>query len=237
MNRENQNSLVLAILTVGVVGVALVAACAKWATWLEAFSFVTGAVCVWLVVRENVWNFPMGLANVTAYAIVFFEAKLYADAGLQLVYFVLGLAGWVMWSRTGDRSHSIPIVKASRAELITVLVFCFLSTAGLWTMLYHVGGSASFWDALTTSVSLGAQWLLTRKRLENWLGWILVDIVYVPLYVYKELYLTAILYAVFLCMAIIGWIEWRRVWHRSGGGSPGGEPGAWHLPREATVAS
>jgi nicotinamide mononucleotide transporter len=177
---------------------------------LEAFSFVTGAICVWLVVRENVANFPVGLVNVSAYAVVFFEAQLYADAGLQVVYFVLGILGWILWHRGKTGTNCIVIVRASPLELTIVIVLTVLSTVLLWRCLQYVGGSASFWDALTTSISLGSQWLLTRKRIENWLGWIAVDIIYVPLYVYKELYLTALLYFVFLCMAMIGWVEWQK---------------------------
>jgi nicotinamide mononucleotide transporter len=90
-----------------------------------------------------------------------------------------------------------------------VVGFVVLSTAGLWHVLERWGGSASFWDALTTSLSLGSQWLLNRKRLESWVGWIQVDTIYVPLYIYKELYLTAVLYSVFLLMAIMGLRAWR----------------------------
>jgi nicotinamide mononucleotide transporter len=78
--------------------------------------------------------------------------------------------------------------------------------------LQHLGGSASFWDALTTSLSLASQWMLNRKLLESWLGWIVVDAIYIPLYISKGLYLTAILYAIFLCMAFIGWRQWHRSW-------------------------
>jgi nicotinamide mononucleotide transporter len=85
-------------------------------------------------------------------------------------------------------------------------------TFGIWGLLHVVGGSTSFWDALTTSISLAAQLLLNYKRLENWIGWIIADVVYIPLYAYKSLYLTAILYAIFLVMALEGLRAWRKTW-------------------------
>src|SRR4051794_32099592 len=94
MNRE---TAVLSLLTTAVSVIAAVMAALGYASWLEAASFVTGAVCVWLTVKENVWNFPIGLLNVATFSIVFFESRLFADAGLQVVYFVLGVMGWYLW--------------------------------------------------------------------------------------------------------------------------------------------
>jgi len=191
---------------------AVAASILGWSTWLEAFSFVTGAICVWFTVQQSIWNFPVGLANVAAYCFVFFQARLFADAGLQIVYFGLGLAGWYLWCRGGQDQTTLAIRPASRLELVILIALVWAGTLGLWQMLQRVGGSASFWDALTTSISLASQWLLNRKRLENWIGWIVVDMIYVPLYAYKELYLTALLYALFLIMAIMGLRAWRASW-------------------------
>jgi len=185
------------------------------ATWLEAVSFVTGAVCVWLTVKESVWNFPVGLLNVATFSVVFFQSRLFADAGLQVVYFVLGVIGWRLWLYGGKDRTTLKISRCSSVELGLVAAFVVGATCGLWGLLRHAGGSASFWDALTTSLSLAAQWLLNRKRLESWAIWILVDAIYVPLYVVKDLYLTAILYALFLAMAALGWRAWQRTFRES----------------------
>ena len=186
----------------------------------EAVSFVTGAVCVWLAVRENVWNFPVGLLNVLTYSVVFFGAGLYTDAGLQVVYFVLGCMGWYLWLFGGDQRTSLHVTRASVTELLILVGIAGVLTIGLWTLLSHIGGSASFWDALTTAISLAAQWLLNKKRLENWIAWIVVDAIYVPLYIYKALHLTAILYAVFLAMAVIGLLQWSATSKNSFRGCP-----------------
>ena len=183
-------------------------------TWLEAASFVTGAVCVWLTVKENVWNFPIGLVNDATFCMVFFGSRLFADANLQVVYFVLGVIGWYLWLYGGEKRTELHIARASKLENVLVGMGVVAMTVGMWQTLHFVGGSASFWDALTTAISLGAQWLLNKKRLENWLLWILADIIYVPLYAYKHLYLTSFLYAVFLIMAVMGYFQWRGRWQR-----------------------
>ncbi len=178
-------------------------------SWLEAASFVTGAVCVWLTVKESVWNFPISLINVTTFSIVFFQARLFADASLQVVYFVLTLIGWYLWLYGGAHRSALRVARAGAREKMAVLVSVAILTILLWQTVHFFGGSASFWDALTTAISLGAQWLLNRKRLENWMLWIAADIVYVPLYLFKGLYLTSMLYAVFLVMATMGLLQWR----------------------------
>ncbi|MDX1925197.1 MAG: nicotinamide riboside transporter PnuC [Pirellulaceae bacterium] len=214
----------LAVLTVATTLIAAIALSLELTTTLEAVSFVTGALCVWLVVRENVWNFPIGLLNVATFSVVFFQSRLFADAGLQVVYFVLGIMGWTLWLRGGKNHTRLKLSRIGRVEAACLGIFVVVSTLCLWQTLHHLGGSASFWDALTTSISLASQWMLNRKQLENWLGWIVVDIIYIPLYVSKELYLTAILYAVFLCMAIIGWKQWHQSWNT-----------ASELPKEGTA--
>lgn len=200
------------VLSLVVVVMAAVMYALGRASWLEAISFVTGAACVWLTVKENVWNFPIGLLNVTTFSVVFFQAHLFADAGLQVVYFILGVLGWYGWLYGGTGHTALRVSRTPRNEGIVVCAIVAMLTLMLWRTLHVWGGSASFWDALTTAISLGAQWLLNRKRLESWIGWIIVDVIYVPLYVYKELYLTAGLYAVFLGMAFIGWRQWHATW-------------------------
>jgi nicotinamide mononucleotide transporter len=200
---------VFALLTGAVATVALVMVGLGRASALEAVSFVSGAICVWLTVKENIWNFPIGLLNTATFSVVFFEARLFGDAWLQVVYFILGLIGWYLWLHGGDRRTPLHVTCATGRERTAVGLAVAASTLLLWRTLHLLGGSASFWDALTTSVSLGAQWLLNRKRIESWHLWLLVDAIYVPLYVSRGLYLTAILYAVFLVMAFFGLAHWQ----------------------------
>jgi nicotinamide mononucleotide transporter len=211
---RTREALILASLTIVTTLVAGVAVATHRATWVEGISFVTGAVCVWLTVKESVWNFPVSLANVAAFLFVFAKAKLYADAGLQVVYFILTAVGWYLWLYGGENRHALHVSRTPRLEAIVIAVCGLLITCGLTLYLRRVDDAAPFWDALTTATSLAAQWLLNRKYVENWWCWIVVDVIYVPLYAYKSLYLTSVLYAVFLCMAVMGLLAWRATWRK-----------------------
>ena len=182
----------------------------------EALGLVSGGICVWLVVREHLWNWPIGLANSIVFFILFWKSGLYADMWLQVIYFALGLYGWIHWLRGGPNQTQLEVSRATPAEWIEVATFIPLATLGLRELLIIANGAAPFWDALTTVISLAAQWLLCRKRIENWFLWITADLIYVPLYFNRQLVLTGILYAVFLLMCIAGW----RAWHRQLNTSP-----------------
>lgn len=177
---------------------------------IEEIAFVTGVICVWLVVRRSIWNFPLGLINVVASAYIFYQSKLYADAGLQVVYFGLNALGWWMWLRSGPDASALRVGATGAREKVGVGVGILFSAIALYVLLEWLGGAARFWDALTTAISLGAQWLLNRKKVESWWLWILADVIYVPLYASRGLYLMAILYTIFLVMAVIGLRTWQR---------------------------
>lgn len=179
-------------------------------SWTEILGFLSGGACVWLAVRRHVLTWPVGLANNALFFALFYEARLYADMALQTVYFGLGCYGWWIW--IGKRDGSGPaITRARRAEWIVLLATLPAMTVGLRAILVASGGAAPFLDALTTALSLAAQLLLARKRLENWALWILTDLIYVPLYLSRGLVLTAVLYAIFLAMCVVGWRDWRRI--------------------------
>jgi nicotinamide mononucleotide transporter len=176
----------------------------------EAMGFVTGAICVWLVAKDNIWNWPIGIANNIFFAILFWRTRLFADFGLQWVYLVLGLYGWWEWLH-GGRNHSArQISRTPKIEWMGIILFLPLATWAMHAILLRVNGAAPFWDSLTTALSLAAQFLLCRKRIENWFLWILVDIIYVPLYIHRSLPLTATLYAFFIILCISGLHSWKK---------------------------
>jgi nicotinamide mononucleotide transporter len=211
---RTREALILATLMIATTFVAALAVATHRATWVAGISFVTGAACVWLTVKESVWNFPVSLANVAAFLFVFAKAKLYADAGLQVVYFILTIIGWYLWLHGGENRRALHVSRVPKFEAIVVSICAAFITCGLTLYLRRVEDAAPFWDALTTAISLAAQWLLNRKYLENWWCWIVVDVIYIPLYAYKSLYLTSVLYGVFLCMAVMGLLAWRETWWR-----------------------
>lgn len=176
----------------------------------EAWGFVTGGACVWLVVREHMWNWPVGLANNGFFFVLFLEGRLFADMGLQVIYFGLGVYGWLNWLFGGENHSVLRISRATRVEWLVLLGATPLGTWGLREILIATSGAAPFWDALTTVLSLAAQYLLCRKRFENWFFWIAADVIYIPLYLSRHLPLTAVLYTVFLAMCLIGVREWSR---------------------------
>lgn len=177
----------------------------------EAAGVLFGIVAVFLTVRENVWCWPLGLVNVGLFIVVFWHAKLYADMGLQVVYVVLCSYGWYEWLHGGANRGALRVSRSPRSTM-GLLALVGAAGAGLLGMALarHTDASLPFWDSSTTSFSLVAQFMQTRKWLENWMVWIAVDVVYVGMYVYKSLYPTAGLYAVFLILAVLGLREWKQ---------------------------
>jgi nicotinamide mononucleotide transporter len=177
----------------------------------EVASVAFGAVAVWLTVRENVWCWPTGIVNVALSAIVFAQARLYADEGLQLVYVALCLYGWYAWLFGGADHGALRVARTPSLGWVALATGGVAFAAGLGLFLQrHTDAALPFWDASTASFSLVAQWMQTRKWIENWLVWIAVDLVYVGMYVVKGLFLMAGLYAAFLVLAVAGLLAWRK---------------------------
>ena len=176
----------------------------------EVVAALFGMINVFLVVRENIWCWPTGIVNVAMYIFVFHEAKLYADMGLQVVYLALSFYGWHEWLHGGKDRGILQVSRTPRAGFGALALAGVLGSVLLGRFLSHATDAAlPFWDSTTTSFSLVAQGMMTRKWIENWLVWISVDVVYVGMYLYKQLYVTAVLYAVFLGLSVLGLREWR----------------------------
>jgi nicotinamide mononucleotide transporter len=177
---------------------------------IETLGFVSGAWCVWLTVLANIWNWPVGIANSALYVVVFLNVRLFADMSLQVVYVVLGFLGWYWWLHGGERHGKLTVRRLGVVEAATVGLVVAAATAGMTVYLRSIHDSAPLLDAFTTCLSLGAQYLLTRKLLENWYLWISVDAVYVALYAWRGLYLTSLLYLIYGTMCAIGLREWKK---------------------------
>lgn len=184
----------------------------------ETLAFMTGAACVYLTVLENIWNFPIGIANSVFYLVLFVGIRLYGDAGLQVLYIALGFQGWYLWLRGGENHTALRVSRATPPLLLAVGACTVVGTALMTFLLERANDSNPFLDALTTVLSLAAQYLLNRKAIENWLLWMTADVIYVYLYFAKDLRLTAVLYFVFLCMCVAGFRVWLRALREGGGG-------------------
>ena len=176
---------------------------------IELTAVAFGLACVVLTIYQSIWCWPTGLVMVGLYIVIFFEAKLYSDMALQVVYVGLQVYGWHQWLRGGPRESALPVTRLS-GRALAGWTAAGLGGAGVLGLVMSRATDASlpYWDALTTSLSLVAQWLMARKRLESWLFWIVVDVVAVGVYVAKDLRPTAGLYAVFLVLATIGLLTW-----------------------------
>lgn len=190
-------------------------------TWAELLGFATGAVNVWLVVRQNILNWPIGIANVILLGLVFLDGGLYADAGLQVVYIGLQAYGWWVWLYGGEGRDALPVRRTTRAEWAALLAAGAAGTAAItWLLTTYTDSTVPFWDALTTALSLMAIYGQSRKLLESWWIWILADLVYIPLYFYKDLKLTSALYVIFLSLCVLGLTAWYRDWRGTGRAEP-----------------
>ncbi|MBZ0100867.1 MAG: nicotinamide riboside transporter PnuC [Thermoanaerobaculia bacterium] len=177
---------------------------------LEALGATTGAVCVWLAALSDPWTWPIGIANNLLYLWIFWGAGLYADALLQVVFALISAYG--IWRWRGGRGGAVrPVRRGGTGELALTALLAAGAAVLLWRLLdLHTDSTVPGWDGATTAASLAAQWLMSRRVLANWSLWIAVDLVYVPLYVYKELHATAGLYALYLVLCLLGWRDWRR---------------------------
>ena len=178
---------------------------------LELLAAVVGALSVWLSVRQNIWSWPTAIVNVVLYALVFWNAKLYADMGLQVIYAILSIYGWYQWLYGGQDRTELRVSATTPALGARLVVIAAVGSALLGTLLHRTTDAAlPYMDSFLSSTSLVAQWMMTKKKLENWLVWIFVDVLYVGMFLFKGLYLTAGLYAVFLALAVRGYVDWRR---------------------------
>jgi nicotinamide mononucleotide transporter len=184
-------------------------------SWLEMVAVVLGLVNVTLVVRRSLWNYPFGLVMVALYAHIFFGARLYSDALLQLFFFVVQIYGWAHWRRSAAEDGEIRVERLGpRARLAWLAGSAAATAAWGWGMHRFTGAAFPWWDAGVAILSVAAQLLMTRRFLENWVLWIAVDVLAIGLYAAKGLWLTAALYCVFLLLAIWGLVGWRGVERR-----------------------
>ncbi len=178
---------------------------------LELFAAALGLVAVWLVVRERVWAWPLGAVQVALYIYIFGAARLYADAGLQTIYFGLQFYGWYQWLHGGAHRDRLRVTRASPALLAWSVGVGTVGTLALGTVLARYTNQAlPYWDSGIAAFSLVAQWMLARKLIENWVFWFVIDMVAVGVYCTRGLYPTTVLYLVYLGLAVAGWRAWRQ---------------------------
>lgn len=179
--------------------------------WVELVAVAFGLVSVWLAAREHIVSWPTAIVNVGIFFVLFWRARLYADSVLQLFYLSLSVYGWWAWLRGGAQHSALQVSKAGRGVWLVGLPLALAGGVGLGFVLHRWTPSpVPYLDALLTSTSLLAQWMMTRKLLENWIVWIVADVIYVPMFISRGLPWTSVQYAVFLVLAWIGFTGWRK---------------------------
>lgn len=177
---------------------------------LELFAAVLGVIAVWLTVKQNPWCWPIGLVMVLLYSWIFFEVKLYSDMLLQVIYAALQLYGWWQWTRADEAHHRRQVSQLETRPMLLGLAVGAVGSLLLGAAMAHWTDAAQPWlDAALTGFSLVAQLWMAHKRLQCWPLWIALDVIFVGLFVYKGLYLTAALYGIFMLLAVQGWRIWR----------------------------
>lgn len=183
---------------------------------LEIPAVIFGLLNVYLAARGSILNWLFGVLTVSLYVVIFLHAKLYANVGLQCIFLMMQFYGYYSWQRTDAEHHYLKIKKADKthlffASIIAILLFAILS----FLLQRYTDSTTIYLDAFTAALSLVAQWMLSQKWLENWLLWIIVDVVAINMYLVKHLYLTSLLYGLFFAISLMGYITWQRNYRKS----------------------
>ncbi|MGB4768421.1 MAG: nicotinamide riboside transporter PnuC [Candidatus Saccharimonas sp.] len=192
-------------------------------SWLEFVGTLFNLACVILVARRNILTWPIGIVAVVLFGVLFYQINLYADVAEQIYYLITGVIGWYMWASVKNKDKTdkkiLITTNSLKTNLLWVAGIAGVSVVATWALSnVHTWAPAIFpepaslpaIDATTTIMSFAAQFLMMQRKLENWILWIIVDVIAVWLYWYKEVPFVALLYLIFLFNAIYGYIEWKR---------------------------
>ncbi|MBM3435985.1 MAG: nicotinamide mononucleotide transporter [Bacteroidetes bacterium] len=185
--------------------------------WLEFVAVVFGLLSVWFARKENILVYPTGIVSVVIYVYIYFQVNLYAGAGINFFYFVMSVYGWYRWAKKKDL-QALKITACDRQDWIIAVVMFVLSVVVIIVLLkIFKKDDLDYWstrvpyiDTFTTAVFIVGMWLMAVKKIENWIAWIIGDIISIPLFIYKGLAFTGFQFMVFLALAVMGYISWKR---------------------------
>jgi nicotinamide mononucleotide transporter len=180
----------------------------------ELIGAASGLLCVWLIIRENIWNWPVGLAYALVSLLVFYKARLYSDLVLHVFYVFMNGYGWYYWLRgAGARSSEGRLVVARLStrstSLLGVATVIGIIAMG-WLFDYYTDADLAYWDSTTTVMSFAAMWMAAHKYIENWIVWLVIDVLATGIYIFKGIWPYAVLYGLYIPMAVWGWMAWLR---------------------------
>ena len=179
-------------------------------TWQELTGFITGLLCVYLAAKKIIWNWPLAIISVVTYAFIFYEKHLFADTVLQVYFLAMNFYGWYHWSKRAPLDNIVPVVRITKRQMLLSLIGVGAVTLFLGSVLKYTTASYPYLDSFCAACSVVAQLLLARKVLENWLIWVFVNLIYVGIYLFKDLHLTAVMYAIYVPIAVLGYVDWKK---------------------------
>jgi nicotinamide mononucleotide transporter len=184
---------------------------------IEGLGVITALIYLFFSIRQKIWLWPFGILTSSFYIYVFFKGRLYADMGLQVYYLIISFYGWYFWIFGAKGQDKLKVAVLNRRLTIILLILTFviywilvLALKILPSLLEILPSDLLYWDAFTTAASIIATWMLARKIIEQWLVWILVDMISMGLYLYKGLYLTAGLFLIYTVLAFVGYWQWKK---------------------------
>lgn len=199
-----------------------------WQIILEFTAAFFGLLSVYFSIKKNIWVYPTGIVSTALYVYILYEFGLLGDMLINLYYTVMSVYGWVLWSKSSEDHIHVEVSKATPKEwrvagvlfivslILVTAVYYYkplldiqLSSEKVILGLDHLDW-ANWLDVLTTAIFLVGMWLMAKRRLENWIFWIIGDLICVPMMLHKGLGITSVQYLVFTGMAILGYIEWKR---------------------------
>ncbi len=180
-------------------------------TWLaEPVAVLFGLLGIWYLKKEKLIGFPLGIINVLTYILIFLVSGLYANAAINFYFFLMQGYGWYNWSRKSGQENSVVISSTGRKGWFIALSAIILSFVMIrYLLIRFTGSEVPTWDALTTAIYVVAQWMISMKKIENWILWFVADVIMVVLCIAQGLYFTSFQYAVFTLIAVLGYREWR----------------------------
>lgn len=180
---------------------------------LEAIAVLFGLMSVWYAKKEHIWVYPTGIVSTLIFVYLLFKWGLLGDMMINGYYFLMSIYGWYIWTRKVDATHFTPITKTTAKEKL-ISISIFIGTFLFVVLVYWYFDKFNTWtayvDTLTTALFFAGMWLMARKKIENWIFWIIGDLISVPLYFFKGYTLTSIQYVIFLIIAYYGYIEWKK---------------------------
>ena len=181
---------------------------------LEVTGVIFGLLSVWLAKKNHIGVFPTGLISTSIFVYLLLKWGLIGDMLINVYYFGMSVYGWVIWTRVNDQQHMTPITRINQQEQL-YLILLFVGSFGFVYGIYEWFGlwdsSTAVIDTLTTAIFFSGMWLMARRKIENWIFWILGDIISVPLYLIKGFSFTSLQYLIFTFIAIYGYLEWKKI--------------------------